>query len=146
MDWIQHSLIAQTIATGGVLTLISFFIIVLIILGAVSFVVKRYKRSPPNKVLVVYGKVPGDRAAMVVQNGGVFVLPVVQDYAYLDLIPMAVDLAVNHAFTRNGKQTSLTASITVARDQSSSNNAICSSSRSRACASDSRSSRRSKAS
>lgn len=85
MNWNASILLAQLKSGngGGVITLIAGFVIVLIILGAIAFVVKRYKRCPSNRILVVYGKVGGSRAARAMHGGGVFVLPVIQDYAYL---------------------------------------------------------------
>lgn len=115
MECMHHSLIAQiNQGGGGVITLIAVFAVLLIILGQIVIIVKRYKRCPPNRALVVYGKVAGGRAAIVIQSGGVFVLPVVQDYAYLSLEPMTVDSQIDDAVTRDNGQVSITATYTFA--------------------------------
>ena len=44
----------------------------------------RYKRCPSDKILVVYGKT-GGASAKCIHGGGAFIMPVIQDYAYLDL-------------------------------------------------------------
>ena len=51
-------------------------LVVLTILGILS----RYRRCKPNQVLVVFGKTSGNTKCKIV-TGGVFVWPVVQDYA-----------------------------------------------------------------
>ncbi|MFI5402996.1 MAG: hypothetical protein ACHQ1G_08680 [Planctomycetota bacterium] len=58
----------------------------------VTILAMRYRRCPPGKVLVVYGKVAGGKAAKCVRRGGTFVLPIIQDYAYLDLEPVLFTL------------------------------------------------------
>ena len=115
MECIQHNLIAQSgQSAGGVITLIAMLVCVLTIIGTISFVMKHYKRCPPNRALVVYGKVAGDRAAIVIQNGGVFVLPIVQAYAFLSLEPMKVDSKIDNVVTRDNGQVSITATYTFA--------------------------------
>ena len=53
---------------------------VLILLSLMIFMVKRYRRCPSNRVLVVYGKVGGSKTARCIHGGGVMVWPVIQDY------------------------------------------------------------------
>jgi len=45
-----------------------FVVIGLVLMGVMMFVAARYKRCPSNRILVVYGKVSGARAAKCVQN------------------------------------------------------------------------------
>ena len=63
------------------LALISFLLILVV----------RYKRVPPGKLLVVYGKLGGGVTHLVIERGGHFVWPVIQDCAYLPLEPIRVD-------------------------------------------------------
>ena len=63
----------------------------------IFIVTKRYIRCPSDKILVVYGKVTGSGPsgiAKTIHGGAVFVLPIIQDYKFLDLtpIPIVVDL------------------------------------------------------
>src|SRR5262245_53451788 len=44
----------------------------------------RYKRCPSNRVLVFYGKVGGGNTARCIHGGAAFVMPLVQDFAYLN--------------------------------------------------------------
>ena len=74
-----------------------FVLIVMIFFSTIffgSFVlwVKRYKRCPPDKILVVYGKTRAGRSSMCIQGGACFVWPVIQSHQWLDLTPVPVDL------------------------------------------------------
>ncbi len=46
---------------------------------------QRYKRCPSNRILVIYGKVGGGNTARCIHGGAAFVLPLIQDHAYLNL-------------------------------------------------------------
>jgi len=80
--------------------LIGFLFILLIFLVFLMFVliIRRYKRCPSDKILVIYGKVgkgqEGVRAAKVIHGGASFIWPIFQDYEFMDLtpIPIIVDL------------------------------------------------------
>lgn len=115
MNWNASILLAQLKSGngGGVITLIAGFVIVLIILGAIAFVVKRYKRCPSNRILVVYGKVGGSRAARAMHGGGVFVLPVIQDYAYLSLEPLTIDIELTSALSKKNIRVGVPSTFTV---------------------------------
>lgn len=81
-------------------TVVGFLFILVIFLVFLMFIliVRRYKRCPSDKILVIYGKVgksDGDtRTAKVIHGGAAFVWPVIQDYEFMDLtpIPIIVDL------------------------------------------------------
>ena len=75
----------------------------------IGFVVKQYKRCPSNKVLVIFGKVGKDRAAQCIHGGGKFIIPLLQDYAFLPLEPMVIDSTLNapsESPTRSGSTSS----------------------------------------
>lgn len=67
------------------LILIAFLLLVFA-LQVFSFV-KRYIKVPPNKILVVYGKISQspDEKYIMHTRGSHFVWPVIQEYAFLDL-------------------------------------------------------------
>ena len=71
-----------------------------IILYLVIFFVQRYRRCPSNRVLVVYGKVGGQRAAKCVHGGGIMVWPVIQDYVYMSLEPMTLEVDLTSALSK----------------------------------------------
>src|SRR4029079_8467312 len=63
------------------------------------FVAARYKRCPANKVLVISGSFTGDNAAKCISGGGAFVLPVVQEFDYLSLEPIQIDIPLKDALS-----------------------------------------------
>jgi flotillin len=74
---------------------------ILLLLGFFAFLVKRYKRCPSDRILVVYGKVGGKtRTAKCVHGGAAFVIPIIQDYEYLDLTPIPIEIGLENALSR----------------------------------------------
>jgi flotillin len=65
----------------------------------------RFRRCPSDKILVVYGKVSGSDSAgrglsaKCYHGGGTFVWPVIQDYQYLDLTPMPIEIKLEGALS-----------------------------------------------
>ena len=65
-------------------------------------VLRRYKRCPSDKILVVYGKIAaGGRGASAkcYHGGASFIVPVFQDYRFLDLAPMTIDIKLEGALS-----------------------------------------------
>ena len=64
-------------------------------------VIKSYKRCPSDKILVVYGKVGGSsRTAKCIHGGSAFIIPIIQDYEYLDLSPIPIEVGLENALSR----------------------------------------------
>ena len=62
-------------------------------------VARFYKRCPSDRILVVYGKVKGGRSAHCIHGGGAFIVPLVQDYAYIGLTPMTINIPLQNALS-----------------------------------------------
>ena len=75
---------------------------------------KRYRRCPSNNVLVVYGKVAGNQAAKCIHGGGAFVWPLIQDYAYMDLEPLQIELPLKGALSIENIRVNVPSVFTVA--------------------------------
>jgi flotillin len=94
----------------------------LAILGAVGVVIfiflmlliNRYRRCPSNRVLVIYGRGTGLNAAKCVHGGGRFVLPLIQDYAYLSLEPIQIAIPLKDALSIENIRVSVPSVFTVA--------------------------------
>jgi len=77
---------------------ILFVMLVFFVFISAIMIVRRYRRCPSDKVLVIYGKVgkskTGGRTSKIVHGGAAFVWPIIQDYEFLDLtpVPIVVDL------------------------------------------------------
>ncbi len=86
---------------------------ILLLLFFVVFVIKQYKRCPSNRILVVYGRVGGNKAAKCMHGGGTFVVPLIQDYAYLALEPLVIDIPLEGALSLNNIRVNAPATFTV---------------------------------
>lgn len=78
--------------------LITAGVIVLIVLLAA--LINRYRRCPSDKILVVYGSTGSSKSAKCIHGGGAFVMPLIQDYAYLSLTPISIDANLTNALSR----------------------------------------------
>jgi flotillin len=83
-------------------------------LGLVMLFVARYKRCPANRVLVISGRVGGDESARCISGGGAFVWPVVQEYAYLSLEPMQINIPLKDALSFENIRVAVPSVFTVA--------------------------------
>ncbi|MEI9997816.1 MAG: flotillin family protein [Verrucomicrobiota bacterium] len=73
----------------------------------------RYKRCPSDRVLVIYGRVGEGRSARCMHGGAAFVLPIVQDYQFLDLRPMSIDIQLNNALSKQNIRVSVPSTFTI---------------------------------
>ena len=87
--------------------------VILMVMVIVWWVATRYKRCPSNRVLVVSGRVGKERAARCYHGGGVFVWPVLQDYAYISLEPQVIDIPLEGALSLNNIRVNAPATFTV---------------------------------
>jgi len=72
-------------------------IVVLAILGMVAVYAKQYKRVPPGRAMVVFGRrFPGGKP-LVMLRGGRFIQPIIESYALLSIEPMQIDLFLEDA-------------------------------------------------
>ena len=80
---------------------IAFLGLILIAVGfaTIAAAIRRYRRCPSDKILVVYGKTGGG-SAKCIHGGGKFVWPIIQDYAYLNLTPISIDANLTNALSR----------------------------------------------
>ncbi len=88
-------------------------VLALITVFVVLFVATRFKRCPSNKILVVYGKVGGGRSARCIHGGGAFILPLVQDYDYLDLSPRTIEIDLIGALSKKNIRVNVPSTFTV---------------------------------
>ncbi len=73
--------------------------VIVVFLMLMSMFVGRYKRCPSNKVLVIFGKAGGNAPARCIHGGAAFILPLVQDYAFLTLEPMQIEIPLKGALS-----------------------------------------------
>ncbi|MFD1005782.1 flotillin family protein [Winogradskyella aquimaris] len=84
-----------------------FIVLTLIIL------IKRYKRCPSDRILVVYGKVGGGKSAKCIHGGAAFIVPVIQDYEYLDLTPISIEVNLVNALSKQNIRVNVPSRFTI---------------------------------
>lgn len=94
-------------------SLIMVGLVVLVAFMALSVVIRFYKRVPSNKILVIYGKVGDGQKAKIIQGGGSFVIPFIQDYAWLSLDPLAIELDIRGALSNENIRVNIPATFMV---------------------------------
>lgn len=77
------------------------------------FFISRYKRCPSDKILVVYGKTGGGASAKCYAGGAAFVWPVIQDYRFLDLTPLSIDVNLKDALSKQNIRVNVPSQFTV---------------------------------
>jgi flotillin len=82
-------------------------IVILLIIVIVTFsaILRRYKRCPSDKILVIYGKTGRNRSggissAKCVHGGASFIWPVFQSYDFLDLKPISIECNLTNALSK----------------------------------------------
>ncbi len=86
----------------------------LLFFSFVMLLVRRYKRCPSNRVLVIYGKVGGGDAARCIHGGAAFVMPLIQDHAYLSLEPIQIEIPLKGALSIENIRVNVPSIFTVA--------------------------------
>jgi len=91
-----------------------FLIIIAVVVGFILFIslIKRYKRCPSDKILVVYGKTGGG-SAKCIHGGGAFIWPIIQDYSFLSLIPISIEANLTNALSKQNIRVDVPSKFTV---------------------------------
>ena len=76
------------------------FVTILLLVAVVIFFAQRYKRCPPDKIMVIYGRTAGSEASKVIHGGATLVWPLIQDYSYISLTPMTINIDMRNALSQ----------------------------------------------
>ena len=91
------------------------FMVSLVFVGMFLLLAKQYKRCPSNRVLVIYGRAGRkDQAAKTIHGGAAFVIPLVQDFAYLSLEPIQIEIPLRGALSFENIRVNVPSVFTVA--------------------------------
>ncbi len=112
---------AQTVESGAFkqtqgsslmnLTLLSS---ALLFFSMLIVLVRLYRRCPSNKILVVYGRVGGRKTVQCYHGGGVFIWPIIQGFAFLDLTPRNIHVPLKGALSHQNIRVNVPSTFTVA--------------------------------
>ncbi|KGL62673.1 inner membrane protein YqiK [Polaribacter sp. Hel1_85] len=103
-------MILQTSQFAG---LIGIGIAILFIFILIVAMIKRYKRCPSDRILVVYGKVGGGESAKCIHGGAAFIFPVIQDYQFLDLTPISIEVNLVNALSKQNIRVNVPSRFTI---------------------------------
>ncbi|MDX1962852.1 MAG: SPFH domain-containing protein [Pirellulales bacterium] len=95
------------LAVTGILAAIIFF-------GFVLLLISRFKRCPSNRVLVIYGRTGAGNVSRPIHGGAAFVWPLIQDYAYLSLEPIQIEIPLRGALSIENIRVNVPSVFTVA--------------------------------
>lgn len=93
------------LSAGGQLAVVGVLVALFILFIILVTFLRRYKRCPSDRILVVYGKVGksttgGGRTAKCIHGGAAFVWPIIQDYQFLDLTPVPINVDLRGALSK----------------------------------------------
>ena len=101
----------QFILTAIVLSILFVFILIFSLF-------RRYKRCPSDRILVVYGKVGKSvsletRTAKCIHGGAAFIWPIIQDFEYMDLTPISIEVNLTSALSKQNIRVDVPSRFTV---------------------------------
>ncbi len=80
-------------------------VVVLVLVLIILTVAVRYKTCPPDKIMIIYGKIKPNpdgtyRSAKCVHGGASFVWPFFQKYTFMDLTPLSISVDLKSALSK----------------------------------------------
>ena len=101
--------ISSTGATGVYLIVA----ILLIFFVFIFSMLRRYKRCPSDKILVIYGKTSGEGSSKCIHGGAAFIWPIIQDYSFLDLTPISIEVNLINALSKQNIRVNVPSRFTI---------------------------------
>jgi len=99
---------------GDVLYLpIALIVFVFLMFFAVLFMGSRYKRCPSDKILVISGRVGKGASSRCMHGGGAFIWPVVQEYRFMSLTPLTINIPLQNALSLQNIRINVPSTFTV---------------------------------
>lgn len=95
--------------------IVAFVVVIFVMIMALF---SRYKRCPSDKILVIYGKTGKNKAGVsrssrTIHGGAAFIWPVIQNYAFLDLTPISIEVNLTNALSRQNIRVDVPSRFTV---------------------------------
>src|SRR5690554_3826555 len=106
----MNLLIAQVELFNGIYLVAA---VVLILFVFFFSMMRRYKRCPSDRILVVYGKTGGGQSAKCIHGGAAFIWPIIQDYEFLDLTPMSIEVNLTNALSKQNIRVNVPSRFTI---------------------------------
>lgn len=99
-------------------SILPFVAIGIVIVFIVIWMLTRIRKCPPDKILVIYGKVKNNKdgtgkSAKCIHGGMAFVWPIFQSYKYMDLTPMSISVDLRNALSKQNIRIDVPSTFTV---------------------------------
>jgi flotillin len=88
-------------------------VLVILIFFTIIFFASRYKRCPSDRILVIFGRVAKGRSSRTLHGGGAFIWPLIQDFAYLSLTPITINIPLEIALSQQNIRIHVPSTFTV---------------------------------
>jgi flotillin len=95
------------------LLILAVVVFIIIMFFAALFMASRFKRCPSDKVLVISGRVGKGMSSRCMHGGGAFIWPVVQEYRYLSLTPITINIPLQNALSLQNIRINVPSTFTV---------------------------------
>jgi flotillin len=95
-------------------TVAGVILLVMLVFMLLVLFTSRYKRCPSNRILVIYGATGRGNVARPIHGGAAFVWPLFQDYAYLSLEPIQIEIPLRGALSIENIRVNVPSVFTVA--------------------------------
>ena len=105
---------AETISPMLVGGLVLAFLVAIAFFTLLIVLKANYKRCSSNQVLVIFGRTTKGEAAKTVHGGAAFVWPLIQDYSYLSLEPIQIEIPLRGALSMENIRVNVPSVFTVA--------------------------------
>jgi flotillin len=90
-------------------------IIVAVVVIFVTFlaIVSRYRKCSSDQILVIYGNVGKGKSSRCIHGGAAFIWPIIQDYRFLSLRPIQINIPLDNALSRQNIRISVPSIFTI---------------------------------
>ena len=92
---------------------LAVIVFILLMFFAALFMASRYKRCPSDKILVISGRVGKGMSSKSMHGGGAFIWPVVQEYRYMSLTPITINIPLQNALSLQNIRINVPSTFTV---------------------------------
>ncbi len=79
-----------------VLAVLAAFVLLMIFISLVTW----YRKCPSDRIMIIYGRTGGTKAAQCIHGGAKFVWPIIQDYGYISLRPLQIAVNLDNALCK----------------------------------------------
>lgn len=110
MNTLNCLILAADSGSSGVSLVLAVVLIFVVFLFSMF---RRYKRCPSDRILVVYGKTGGQASAKCVHGGAAFIWPIIQDYSFLYLTPISIEVNLINALSKQNIRVNVPSRFTI---------------------------------